>query len=341
MKLLEALKSGSIITVDNFNEVQDIYADDFIEQYNVTPTWLVDEYRFTKYNGHTIVYKLKPFAAANIAIVEKLPKSMGQDEAIAFICELKNLGMNIRLTMHELDKFDKLDTKQWKQVDTAKGDFVYSRSNNHSIEGKDNESLRTGLNRFNKNPDFHIEFLKPSKISDETIYEIHKLLDSYVEGKKASGNKTGFTFHLRKYVNNFKQWAKDFDEKRAIQLVRYQGRLVAFSISEYMNDWNVSLPDRKAVLQDIPKMQHAFRAINWNDINYWVTKLNHDHDIYFNFGSAGDSKDLYETKTRLHPHCIMKNYKLKHIADLHPDLLEIVRPSRSSSVVGLFYYSDN
>lgn len=77
--LKDVILNGEVITVDNFkiiDEYMSKYPEDYIMQYNVDPTWLLDEYRFGEYNGEILIYKIKPFAAANIAQIELLPLSL-------------------------------------------------------------------------------------------------------------------------------------------------------------------------------------------------------------------------------------------------------------------------
>ena len=77
MTLLEALKNGEYININNFYLIEKELKSKpstYIHQYNVSPTWLLHEYRVTEYNGSTIIYKLKPFAQANIAQTRILNK---------------------------------------------------------------------------------------------------------------------------------------------------------------------------------------------------------------------------------------------------------------------------
>lgn len=331
MSLKEAVLSGEFITVQNFQKVIDTleqFGADEVMQYNLTPTWLLDEYRIAEYKDTSIIYKLKPFVQYNIAQIEMIPNLGSLEEIHNFVDEVHGLGMHVRVTENQLEQYKLKEKYKWKLVDIAGGDFVYSTDNNHSLQGKTWASTRTGINRIEKNEDLTVEFKKPSQLTSLEEVELLELIEEYRSYKKESGNKTGFTFHLKKYVNNFRKW-KPFDDRFAIQLIRYKGNIRAFSISEMINKHNVSLPDRKSMLHELPSMQHAFRAMNWLDINYWVSldegkKLN----THFNFGSAGDSKALYETKTRLKPALILKNYKFKEPKELDKDIQDVIRPPK-------------
>ena len=325
--LKDVILNGEVITVDNFkiiDEYMSKYPEDYIMQYNVDPTWLLDEYRFGEYKGEIVIYKIKPFAAANIAQIELLPLNIDGKE---FSKEVKALGMNLRLNPMDYLRC-RTSRNSTKPVDTSGGDFVYSKLNNHNLDGKENANIRLGLNRFTKNPDFDIKFVKPSEITDSELDEVKALINVYKEYKKELHAPSGYTFHINKYTDNFRSWAKEFDEKRIMQIIRYKGEIKAFSISEYINKWNISMPDRKSMLHELPSMQHAFRAMNWLDIDYWVRKLPDSNEIYFNFGSAGNSSKLFETKTRMKPKLIMINYKFKEVAELDKDIFNIIRGNK-------------
>lgn len=81
--LKDVILNGEVITVDNFkiiDEYMSKYPEDYVMQYNVDPTWLLDEYRFGEYKGEIVIYKIKPFAAANIAQIELLPLNIDGKE---------------------------------------------------------------------------------------------------------------------------------------------------------------------------------------------------------------------------------------------------------------------
>lgn len=329
-ELKAAILNGVTITTGNHSVVANYlneYNPSYVMQYNVTPTWLLDEYRWTEFRGQILIYKLKPFLQYKIAQIEMLP-NLTEAENIQFLEAAHSLGMQVRLNEYEYNHFkDKIPFKL-KTVDTAKGDFIYSKQHNWNLDGKDWADFRTGINRLQKDSAFEIKFIE--EMTPKVRGQIFELLDKYVAMKKERGNKTSFTFHLRKYSENFEHWHTG---ERAIQLIYHNGELMAFSISEKINDTNISMPDRKSLLPYLPKMQHAFRAMNWLDIDYWCRKDNgNNDDIFFNFGSAGDSKDLYETKRRMNPYIIMKNYKFQTVPDLDDDILYKIKPKKK----GLF-----
>ena len=186
-----------------------------------------------------------------------------------FIEAAYSLGVHVRVTDLDFDLYPSLAEyrDEFKFADSYGGDFVYSNVHNLEIGGKDNEQLRSAINRFKKS-ELSIDFIEPKDYNSSLMGQLNSFLDKYATQKKEDGNTTSFTYHLKSYISSFGQ-----SDQAAMQLIKLGDTIKGFSITERVNHSNVSMPDRKVMLQDIPGMHQAFRAINYFDIQYWQNRL--------------------------------------------------------------------
>lgn len=333
--LLQTFKSGKKIKgISELNIIKSYYeylkAPRTTMQYNQGFMWyLTGAYHIAEYKECLLIYKAKPFLNFIIFILECPPISKNSDYLLEkdIINEARGLGVNCRMTELEVPLYS-FDIKELEKVDSSWGDFVYS-CENLKLDGKKFEQDRSAINRINKNPDITVDYYTNEEY--ESMFklkaELHNCADLWKSNKAESGRKTdGSNFHLHEYIDLL-----DKTIEGCALVIRHKGKVVAYSISEYLGAGNISMPDRKICMWDIPSMHQAFRAVNYFEIKYWRDKLQRD-DLICQFGSAGDSKTLYETKRRMNPLMILKNLKFSRskgaLQPLHPELEAFAKPTK-------------
>lgn len=284
--------------LERIKSYYDCLPDDYILQHNMGFMWLmIGDYYIGEKNNFLFILNKKLLHSYMVLILNHFPIYKGkQDFNIIknMVIELKNIGINCRLTDYEVDIFNNEKVNLIKN--TMGEDIIYGKTE-LIITGKENKNKRYINNYFDKN-------YKLDVIEKENLINFKNELDDFVEkwlNNKIIGTKhkrKEFSYHLHKFIQYM-----NYAYEPQVLLIRKENELLAFSITERISNTSVHMSDIKSINTLFP----FNRILHHNIIKIWNEK--YPEIKFYNIGNGGGIKKLTEHKLNLHPEKLLEIYK--------------------------------
>ena len=285
-----------------------------IIQYDGSFLWMFDEkYYYVEYKETLLIIKNAKIMGKNVWNLVTPPISLNNDKALemsVLTTAVEECYLNCRFTEQEVLYYEEfIGDRKMITVDGYKGDYVYLNKSMLDTTGKSKSKSRRRSAKLAEMKELTIEYIIPSTFNEGIKNECLILLDEWVSKKIDDNNdKSGYKFHLKTYINKF-----EISQNSMLMLVRYDGKLVGYNISERLNDRNICLTDTKAVYPEVMTKWTPTKYITYLELKYWDDLINTipmTNEIYYNIGNGGGNKALETAKQNLHPAMIMKIYKM-------------------------------